>query len=202
MGYDWKGWSILLYVLGATYTAFQLANPAELGMSPIVYKWVLFAFGIATTVAAKFGASWAGKSNGDLKVDPSVFRVLLPFIVFIGMVNFACAPPKTIETEPGKRAWYAAQVLQRIEEVQNITIALSKSNPPAIKVETARVIVQFCVTSAKIVGDMPEGYPKVILTAFNELKTKLPPEVASNPTLVTSLAILEGILTTLAGGLS
>lgn len=35
----------------------------------------------------------------------------------------ACTPPPTIVTEPGKRAFSADQVLQRVEELQNFTIA-------------------------------------------------------------------------------
>lgn len=196
MGYDWKGWSVLMYLLGATFAAFQVVDPADLGLSPIVYKWIVFILGIATAVAAKFGASWAGKSNGM----NGLTKVLLPFVVLGALAVSACHPPASIETEPGKKAWYAEQILQRIDEVQNITIQLSKASPPAIRIETARVIVQFCVSSAKVVKDLPDGYAKMILTAFNELKTKLPAEVAQNPSLVTALAILEGILTTLAGG--
>jgi hypothetical protein len=193
MGYDWKGWSVLFYLFSALFGVFTAINPADYGLSLIAYKWVMLLIAIGMGFTGKMGASWAGKTNG-------VAKLLVPFVMLGALSAAACHPPVSIETEPGKKAWYAEQVLQRIEEVQNITIQLSKGNPPAISIETARLIVQFCVSSAKVVGEMPEGYAKVILKAFQEVKLKLPPEVAANPSLVTALAILEGVLTTIAGG--
>jgi hypothetical protein len=200
MGYDWKGWSVLFYLFSALFGAFIAITPADYGLSIVAYKWIMLAIGVGMGFTAKMGASWAGKSTGDMVVDPKSIagKVLIPFIVFLAVS--ACTPPPSIETEPGKKAWYAEQVLQRIDEVQNITIQLSKTTPPTLKMETATVIVQFCVSSAKVVKEMPDGWPKVVLAAFNEIKTKLPAEVAQNPTLVTALAVLEGLLVSFAGG--
>jgi hypothetical protein len=60
--------------------------------------------------------------------------------------------------------------------------------------------VQFCVSSAKVLKAMPEGWAKVVLAAFNEFKMKLPEDAMTNTSLVTALAVLEALLVSFAGG--
>lgn len=198
MGYDWKGWSVLLYILGAAFAAFQVVDPATLGLTGVQYHWIMFILGIATVVAAKFGASWAGKTTNG--ITNGVAKLLIPFVIFGALSTAACKPPASIQTEPGRQAWYASQVLQRVQEVQNIAIRLNATTPPTLSTNTTRIIVQFCVSSAKVLKEMPEGWAKVVLAAFNETKAQLPADALTNTSLQSALAVLEGLLVTFAGG--
>jgi hypothetical protein len=201
MGYDWKGWSVLFYLFSALFGAFTVITPADFGLSVVAYKWIMLIIGVGMGFSAKMGASWAGKSTTDMTVDPKTLagRVLIPFIVFIAVSG--CAPPQSIVTDPGRQAWYASQVLQRVSEVQNISIQLNSTTPPTLSTNTTRVIVQMCVSSAKVLKEMPNGWAKVVLASFNEAKAQIPQaELSKNVSLQTALAVLEGILISFAGG--
>jgi hypothetical protein len=203
MGYDWKGWSVLFWMFSALFSVFTTITPADYGLSPIAYKWVTLALGAAMAFTGKMGASWAGKSSSDLAVDPKTLagRVLLPFVIFGALSVAACKPPASIQTEPGRQAWYASQVLQRVSEVQNIAIQLNSTTPPSLSTNTTRVIVQMCVSSAKVLKEMPNGWAKVVLASFNEVKAQIPAaELNKNVSLQTAFAVLEGILISFAGG--
>lgn len=196
MGYDWKGWSVLFYVFGAAFLLFGASGPEYWGLSAVQYHWLLFILGILSGIGGKFGASWAGKSDGT----NGVAKLLIPFVMFGALSVAACRPPDSIQTEPGKQAWYASQVLQRVSEVQNIAIKLNETVPPTLSTNTTRIIVQFCVSSAKVLKEMPNGWAKTVLVAFNETKKQLPQEALSNASLQSALAVLEGLLTAFAGG--
>lgn len=195
MGYDWKGWSIIFYLFGAAFLALGASGPEYWGMTAVQYHWALFIVGLISGLGGKFGASWAGKTNGG-----SIAKLLLPFVIFGALSQAACRPPASIQTEPGKQAWYASQVLQRVAEVQDLAIRLNATTPPVLSTNTTRTIVQFTVSAAKILKEMPEGWAKVVLASFNEVKLKLPPDAMANPSLQTGLAVLEALLVSFAGG--
>lgn len=203
MGYDWKGWSVLFYLFSAAFASFTVITPADYGLSAVAYKWLMLLIGVGMAFSGKMGQSWASKSSSDMTVDPKTIagRVLLPFVLFSALSSAACKPPASIQTEPGRQAWYASQVLQRVSEVQNIAIQLNSTTPPTLSTNTTRIIVQFCVSSAKVLKEMPQGWAKVVLAAFNEAKAQIPQaELSKNVSLQTALAVLEGILISFAGG--
>jgi hypothetical protein len=105
-----------------------------------------------------------------------------------------------VVTDPGRRGYYAAQVLQRVAEVQNIAIQLSATTPPALSVEHARIIVQWSVVAAKVLKQADEGWAKVVLASWMEVKAQLPPSVFQNVQIVTLFAVLDSLLQTFAGG--
>lgn len=197
MGYDWKGWSVLFWMFSALFGVFTAISPADYGLSPIAYKWLMLLLGAAVGFTGKMGQSWAGKSNGSTN---GVAKLLIPFVMFGALSQAACRPPASIETEPGRQAWYASQVLQRVAEVQDLVIRLNSTTPPVLSTNTTRIVVQFCVSSAKVLKAMPEGWAKVVLAAFNEFKMKLPEDAMTNTSLVTALAVLEALLVSFAGG--
>jgi len=126
-------------------------------------------------------------------------RLSATVVILALMLSAACKPPASIQTEPGKRAYYAAQVLQRVAEVQNVAIQLSATNPPALAVDHARIIVQFCVSAAKVLKQADEGWAKVVLASWMETKALLPASVYQNAQLVTLFAVLDSLLQTFAG---
>lgn len=127
-------------------------------------------------------------------------RFLVLFIVLGALTTAACRPPASVVTDPGRRGYYAAQVLQRVAEVQNIAIQLSATTPPALSVEHARIIVQWSVVAAKVLKQADEGWAKVVLASWMEVKAQLPPSVFQNVQIVTLFAVLDSLLQTFAGG--
>jgi hypothetical protein len=82
-------------------------------------------------------------------------RSFIPLVAVLLLLS-ACGPPKTIVTDPGKRAWYAAQVLQRVGELQAVAIQLEANK--VIRTDQARPIVEYCVLTAKTLKGAPEGW--------------------------------------------
>jgi hypothetical protein len=198
-GYDWKGWSFLFYFFGAAFAALAASSPAELGLSVVQFKWTMVVVGSAFAAAAKMGASWAGKTDSDQTVNlANVTRAILPFVVLTTLALTACAPPPTVQTEPGKRAWQAGQVLQRVEELQEAAIQAEASG--AIPTATARVIVKFSVAAAQTCKAYPQGWEQTLATAFKEAKAQLPASVLAKSEVSFTMGILEGIIRSLNGG--
>jgi len=192
--------SIVLWVgmIGALLTA--VANQAGV-FPPDWYPYINMAALACATICGWLKTSPLPGENDATKVNVSkttIAKVLLPFIVWLAVSTAACGPPKTIVTEPGRRAWYAAQVLQRVGELQAVTIQLEAKH--VITTDQARPIIEYCVTTAQVLKVAPEGWEKTALAGYRAFVVKLPSSVTTNPTLATALAVLEGVLVTLAGG--
>jgi hypothetical protein len=107
----------------------------------------------------------------------------------------ACHAPVTVTTPQGKAAFTADQVAARVSELENATIAAQAQGQ--IPLATARVLVEFCVSSGKTLAAAPAGWQATVGKAWAEAKKQLPatlsPLVQSAVNLVdTTLAALGG----------
>lgn len=126
-------------------------------------------------------------------------RSVAPFVALaLALSLVACAKPTSIQSPEATRAWQANQVLIRVAEVQAAAIQAEASG--ALKTADTRIIVQATVTIAKAAKDAPEGWPKVALTALQQAKAQLPASVLAQSPVAYTLAIVEGMLISLVGG--
>jgi len=192
----WVWW---LGIVGAVLTA--CANSA--GLFPAEWaRYINLAALIVGVVSGKLATSPLPGEHDAGKVDvakTTITKALLPFVLLSTISWAACRPPASVVTEPGKRAYYAAQVLQRVSEVQNLVIQLNAATPPVMSTAQTRVVVQFCVSAAKVLKSADEGWAKVVLAMWREVQAQLPASVVGNPQLVTLFAVLDSLLTTFAG---
>ena len=195
MGYDWKGWSVLFYVFSGLLLAIGAASPQELGLTAVQFKWATILLGVGVGVFGKMGASWAGKTDG---AQAAAVKAILPFVLATTLALTACAPPPTVQTEPGKRAWQAGQVLQRVEELQETAIQAEASG--GLPTAQARVIVRFTVAAAETCRTYPQGWEATLATAFKATKAHLPASVLQKSEVAFGLGVLEGIIRSLNGG--
>lgn len=122
--------------------------------------------------------------------------LLTPLLV--GLLLASCAPPPSIQTEPGKRAWQANEFVKRVGELQNA--AIQAESTQGLTTAQARVIVTFCVSAAKTAKDYPAGWEKTAQAAYANTKTALGPTALQNPTVAFAMALIEGMLDSLNGG--
>lgn len=128
----------------------------------------------------------------------AIAKAVIPFVVATTLAMTACAPPPTIQTEPGKRAWQANQVLQRVEELQETAIQAEASG--ALPTATAKVIVQFTVTAAKTCQAYQQGWEKALAAAYTSAKAQIPASVLTKSEVAFALGMIEGIIRSLNGG--
>lgn len=190
--------SVLWWLGLASAVLTALAN--EIGLFPAEwYRYIHLAALLVGIVSGWMKTSPLPGENDAAKKPPSVVtRVLIPFIVLLALGTVACGPPKTVQTEPGKRAWYASQVLQRVGELQSIAIDLEAKQ--IMTTAQARYVVEYCVLTARTLKNAPEGWEKVALEGYRAFCAKLPVAVTTNPSLATAFAVLDALLVTLAGG--
>ena len=98
-------------------------------------------------------------------------RVKVNTIAVLILVLISCAP-KTVPPEL-KPAYTSLQVLQRVQELQNLTISLNDSNPPGITKERANLIVKFTVGAAEVLKDSKVGWQESIKKSWTILKDKI-----------------------------
>jgi hypothetical protein len=159
-------------------------------------QWLQFAaFGLAT-LSAKLATS---PLPGAPKTPPSdtITRAILPFLLAAGLLSCA-KPPASLQTPEAQRAWQANEVVTRIGEVQRVAIQAEATG--GLTTAQARVIVTYCVASAKVAKAYPKGWEQTVLAGFLQMKAQLPPAVWQSSPLTYTLAILEGMVTALAGG--
>jgi hypothetical protein len=198
-GYDWAGWSVLFYIFSTLFAVCSVMVPADYGLGPVAYKWLMLVLGAAMAVTGKIGASWVGKTDPGqtVNVQNLANKVVLPFVVLSALALGACKPPASIQTEPGQQRWYATQVLTRIQEVETVAIQLE-----AVKVlttEQARFVVGWCVSSARILRSVPDDWAKTVYTGYLEMVAKLPQTALQNPSLQTALAVVSALLQSFVG---
>jgi len=163
-------------------------------------QWLQFAGFVLATLSAKLATSpLPGAAKGLGSVDMSKRpppAVVLPFLLALALS--ACVAPVSVQTPEGKRAWQANEVVTRIGAVQAMAIQAEATG--GLTTAQARVIVTYCVASAKVAKTYPKGWEQTVLVGFREMKAQLPPAVLQSSPLTYTLAILEGMLTALAGG--
>jgi len=101
----------------------------------------------------------------------------------------ACAKNPNIQTPEGKRAATALEATQRIGEFQNFVISLSDAKK--IPVDTARVIVRWCVESLKTLETAPIGWRATLDKAWASIRA----EASKLPDLATWIPVIDSLLT-------
>ena len=109
---------------------------------------------------------------------------------------FSACVPKTIQTPQGKAAYTAVQVLTRIDELQNATIAGNQQG--AIPDKTAVVIVRFTVATAKTLKATPDGWQATVRAGWTATKAAIPATDAAK--LQPYLDAVDLVLSALIGG--
>lgn len=84
----------------------------------------------------------------------------------------ACRPPATIETEAGKKAHVANEVLIRVERLQNAAIAANKNG--SLPTDQARAVVFVTVNLAEIAKATTEGWEATARQAWVQAKKDVP----------------------------
>jgi hypothetical protein len=124
------------------------------------------------------------------------YAVLIrPLIILAAIYASACHAPATIKTDPGKRAYTADQIVQRLGEFQNAVIDAQRANK--VKTEDARIIVQWLSGDGaqwpgafQVLKTAPQGWPTSLLSSWNGLRAK----VAAIPALSTWADIIDQLI--------
>lgn len=99
-------------------------------------------------------------------------------------------PPPTLTTIEGKRAYVADQISLRVNELQNVTIEAQGTNQ--ISLDTARLIVQFCVDANYTLKSAPVGWQATLKTLW--AKTKPNVIAIPNPAIKAALNTVDVML--------
>lgn len=124
------------------------------------------------------------------------FRIKVTSIIAIALFLVACAP-KSITTQSGKNAWYANQVAIRINEVSKTIIQLNAQVPPVISDADTREFGTWARSALLTLKTVPNGWEKTVQTGWNEAKSKLPPNILTNPYVASFVMTLDALLTML-----
>lgn len=84
----------------------------------------------------------------------------------------ACRPPAGVVTEPGKDAYTADQILQRVERLQNAAIDAHQSGN--LPTETARAIVFATVQIAEFADAAQSDWRTMVRQAWTQAKADVP----------------------------
>lgn len=119
-------------------------------------------------------------------------------LIIIGLLAYgaSCRPPGL--TTVGQQYWTAAQIAQRIAELQNATIQANTTG--AVADGPAILIVKFTVAAQKTLQTVPEGWQATVTKGWSELKKAVPLEVQSNPIVAAAFGAVDAILGAYAPG--
>ncbi len=117
------------------------------------------------------------------------------WILILALTFGACHAPVTVTTPQGKIAYTADQVVLRVNELENAAIQAQATN--AIPVQTARTIVEWCVSADKTLASTPNGWPVILQTGWMEVKGKV--GLIANPAIVAAMGAVDVVLATQAG---
>jgi len=121
--------------------------------------------------------------------------ILLVGVLALGGGSLAaCHAPVSVQTQAGKNAYTADQVVLRVNELQKAAIQAEATG--GLPTATTRLIVQFAVSADTTLKSAPDGWKTTVLNAWLETKRQLPvvlpPAVAAAVTLVDTALALQG----------
>jgi hypothetical protein len=93
-------------------------------------------------------------------------------LLFVVLVVTACTPPSGVVTEPGREAFSADQVLERVERLQNAAIAAHKAGQ--LPTDTARAIVFATVQIAEFADAAQKDWRAMVRQAWVQARTEIP----------------------------
>lgn len=107
----------------------------------------------------------------------------------------ACLQPPPNLTPQATVAFTADQGVQRLQELENAAIDWASQDQR--NVAGARLLVQFCVTSAQALGQAPLGWQATLTTAWHTLQQQPDYPKAPGKALATLLATFDAAVTAL-----
>ena len=107
---------------------------------------------------------------------------LAPFVLVL-FVTAGCHPPVTIVTPQGKVAFTANEILKRVQELQEVVIAVDATPNNGLPRSATRLIVQFTVEAAKILDATPSGWGTTVAIAWADAKKQIPLKYLMDPRL-------------------
>jgi len=122
-------------------------------------------------------------------------RLLTPFLAVVltstALAHSGCVHrPTTIVTQQGKIAYTADQIAVRVSELQNAAIAANAQQQ--LSDEKTRTIVQFCVASARVLAQTPNGWQASLQTAWTQAKSQA--GAITNPAVVAAMGAVDVVL--------
>jgi hypothetical protein len=109
--------------------------------------------------------------------------------VILAVFLTACHAPITIITPQGKIAYTANEVLKRVQELQRATISAEATG--GLPTPAARVLVTFCVETAKVVGALPDGWGATVAVMWGDAKKQLPLRYLENPAILSAVSAVD-----------
>ena len=119
-----------------------------------------------------------------------LFRLAL---VVVALAAPACHAPTSIQTQAGKTAYTADQVLQRVGEFQTAVIDGQIANK--ITVSDARALVAWTVDVAQILKATPSGWQVTVTASWNAIR----PQAQAIPAIAPYVSTLDLVIATLGG---
>lgn len=113
-------------------------------------------------------------------------------IAFCVILSFtACTTPVTIVTPQGKIAYTANEVLKRVQELQQVAIAVDATPNNGIPKDVFRVIITFTVEAAKVLDATPAGWGTTLAVAWSNAKGKIPLRYLTDPRIQTAILAVD-----------
>lgn len=117
-------------------------------------------------------------------------KYLIPFVLALTLAG--CAPPATVVTPQGQIAFKADQVVVRVNELMNASIAANAAVPPALDTNTTRTIVTWCIAADQTLAATPTGWQATLQTGWTATKGKLP--AITNPAILAAISAVDVVL--------
>lgn len=175
---------MLFWVCSPLFVAVGAPSPAELGLSPVVYKWSLILLGVGVGVFGKLGASWLKKTDDGMTVSPSTAAKIAPLlllVLFLPIGPVGCAPKNvTYETPAAHVMFDANEVLKRVGEVEDATFDLQAKG--TMSLNDARIVIQGCRVLDIALPAAASGWQNAAVTAAWEAARTEIPELGEIPT--------------------
>lgn len=117
-------------------------------------------------------------------------KYLIPFV--LALTFTACTPPVTVVTPQGVTAYKSDQIVVRVNELMNASIAANAAVPPGLDTNTTRIIVRWCVTADQTLAATPTGWQATLQAGWTATKTTLPP--ITNPVIAAAMSAVDLVL--------
>jgi hypothetical protein len=111
-------------------------------------------------------------------------------LLLIILLTTACHAPVTITTPQGQLAYTADQVVLRVNELMNASIAANSSG--SLSTNTTRVIVKWCVAADTTLASTPNGWQQTLITGWAQTKAQLP--AITNPAILAAMGAVDAVL--------
>lgn len=116
-------------------------------------------------------------------------KALLLFLLALTTVGCIKQPPATLVTQRGRDAYYADQIVLRVNELQSATI---EAQPRGLPLATARIIVQACIDANYTLRSVPAGWQATLRAGWREAKVKI--IGLDDPLIMSAIAAVDALI--------